>query len=353
MMLASLVQLVEQRTVNPQVPGSSPGGSANFIINNQYTKLNIMGEEVFQGLEQPEKIYYDVNGQPYFRGAVSGDYYGKTFPNVNVVGISPLIGYMIADRFNNQILPVSPFQGHDIIFDMKESGLNKNDFLYVAEDMRQSAVDDSIGARIRRNDQVAANWAKDESDNVGKIGSVGCIGTVTTPYVQMFGPKYQYYSNSKLYDDTKDVLSPYQFVFKDFNYKNLITEMDPDRPGYRMIDRIRVGDIISGLNDDGSGHAQMIVGVERDDKGHVTTVKFRQDAGGLYMPSHMSNSTYRISSYPNPFTLHDRVNIYRIADGEVIDKYVKEHPEEVEHAKKKYPQSKRYGGKLIPRNKYY
>ena len=312
-----------------------------------------MDEEVFQGLEQPGKIYYDVNGQPYSRGAVSGDYYGKTFPNVNVVGISPLIGYMIADRFNNQVLPRSPFQGQDIIFDIKESGLNKNDFLYVAKDVRQNALSDSTFARINRGDDIAAKWAMDESDYVNDIGSVGCITSVTTPYAQMFGPQYQYYSNKRLYDDTKDGKSPYQFVIQGLNWKNSLTAEDPDRPGYRMIDRVRVGDIISGLDDAGGGHAQMIVGLKKDKHGRVTSITIRQDAGGMYGPEYMKEYKYSLKGSDNPFRTHDRTYVYRIANNDVIGKYVQEHPEAVEHAKKRYPQAKRYGGRLIPRNKYY
>jgi len=120
-----------------------------------------------------------------------------------------------------------------------------------------------------------------------------------------------------------------------------------------MIDRVRVGDIISGLDDEGGGHAQMIVGLEKDKNGRITSITIRQNAGGMYGPEHMSDYKYSLNGSDNPFRTHDKTYVYRIANSDVIDKYVQEHPEAVEHAKKRYPQVKRYGGRLIPRNKYY
>ena len=62
-------------------------------------------------LEKANTIYPDDNGILYSRGEYSGDYYRQPLPEITVYGRSPLIGQMIADRFNNMVLPKSPKQG--------------------------------------------------------------------------------------------------------------------------------------------------------------------------------------------------------------------------------------------------
>ena len=292
-------------------------------------------------LEKANTIYPDNKGKLYFRGNNSMNYF-RVLPNVTVYGTSPVIGRMMAERFNNYVIPRSPKQGLDLQ-DVLSQLSDTAKFFQDTEQYRAKVTTDSAYNRLKRGDTLGFQHAMDNLKWAPEIGTMGCAGTVCGTYEDVFGKEYGYLSNGALYNDTKNGRSPYDFVVRDATNKwafstkkNSNGQIIPE-----WADRIMIGDIISGMDtgvgseyEGGSGHARMVV-----DKGYkngrfyITT---REDQDGHYMPSDMTTTTWWFQDgLDNPFAGHRYTQVYR-PKKDLMDKWIKQHPKEFKEAEKRF-----------------
>lgn len=297
-------------------------------------------------LEKANTIYPDNEGRLYFRGANSINYY-SILPNITVYGISPVIGKMMAERFNNYVMPRSPRQGLDLQYDLAQAK-NSSRFFKNIKNYRTEITSDSIDARLKRGDLLGAQHAISNLKWAPEIGTMGCIGTVTGPYEDVFGKEYGYRSNGDLYNDTKNGKSPYDFVIRDAssiwafsNKKDAKGQIVPE-----WANKIMIGDIISGMDtginskySGGSGHARMVVDKGyKDGRFYITT---REDFDGGYMPSDMTTTTWWFQDgLDNPFADHKVTQVYR-PKKVLMDKWIRQHPKEFKEAENRFFNNKK------------
>lgn len=250
------------------------------------------------------------------------DYGVYKLPEVVVEAVSPEITQEVARRFVQQILPYSLQTGNDFL---RQRQIPK--WEHSIRTQRVQAVQDSINAREARGDYKDAILARKELNHLDKYGSAGCIGSVTYNYGEMLGPRFHYDSNGALYNDTSNGKSPYEFILKDVPYNSFhrFDENYNDNFRQSLLDQLRIGDIISGINGEPgtsyiplSGHARMITGLKRDKDGHVTEIQYTEDRLGSPGPGEIVTSIWKVNNgnYADPFD-HKYNNVYRIKSEEV------------------------------------